>query len=292
MVGESNKLRRGKLGLAIFIGFIIPFAVTFAPTAEQHFASRVAGIALFPASASQQTFFEVTTYINSQAIGTTVPTSLELASLYQNYTSSSRYSLQVEVSGSVSSGSNVTLNVVPDFSVNSTIFGASTLNVFLISPSGLVVATWPKGDALSQVEFGTNQPVGFSAPGNYYPEGQSIYNSFSSGSLWFSYPIPKATTSTGTWEIYAFFASAGGFYAPKSPAVGATSFEVAAGSTEPAILGSTYSFLEFVGTWSLIAGIVKYGLERYPKKWIIRNWPIILGAILLLIYIILRFVIL
>lgn len=285
---RSNMNNQMRNGIAIAIGFLIPFLITYAPSLGGTSSQISGAVSLLPASTSQQTYLQARTYLDDVPVGQSIPTSLELASLYQNYTTL-HYSIGLSVAGSISSGSNVTFKVTPNFSINSSLLTSLTLHAFLVGPSELVVATWPVGDALAQANFGSNV-VGFKTT-SYSYQSELVYNELEANTLSFTFPIPKTGSSVGTWQVFVFLVKEPIPQSGTVIAAGANSFNVPQPSNESPTLSTAYGLLQFFGAWTLIAGVVRYSFKHYPEHWLANNWPIVLGISLLVIYLLLRFVV-
>jgi len=251
-------------------------------------SSTVGAFALSPASGSQQTLLISNTYVDSAAVGVSYPMSVMIALICQNLSQQApKTLLPTMISDVVDGGSNATFSLKPSTPLNSSTFYNLDLHVFLISPTGVLVATFPPKDALVETQAGTNA-VGFKNP-SYSPKETQVINALASGTPRFTYPIPASDASVGVWKVYAFLVSSSSFQIAVQPiAVGAASFEVPQPSSLPAPLQTTWNVFQFLASWAFIAGIAKFAIDKYPGDWVRKNWPLVLGVILMAIYLTLR----
>jgi len=276
-------------GIAVVLGFLIPFFVWLVPLAPNLAGSGSPAYSLSPASDSQQTLLIPTSSFNGVPVGKTIPVSIEIPSLYLNLSQKYKNVLSLPLTtGSVIGGNNVTFSVNPQFAVPQ---GITVLHVFLFSPEGLLVATSPPGDTLTQSGFYQNV-YGFKVTYyNTYAQQNAITTALASGTLKFTYEIPASDASVGTWKIFAFLEIS--VYKNgqqlNEVGLGAASFTVPQHSNIPGPLSSAYDIFQFLATWAFIAGVAKFAIDRYPANWVRKNWPLVLGSILMAVYLILRF---
>jgi len=216
--------------------------------------------------------------------------SVAIATLYQNLSLKAGKPLVLSpASNVIVGGANITFSLAPSTAIDTS---SSNVNIhlFLISPSGLLTASFPVGDALVQTAFGANS-IWFKFGSNYpyYPAMPMVKNALASGTLRFTSQIPTSSTSVGIWKVYAFLVVAPISIGTQTTLLGVTSFEVPQPSNVPEPLATAYDVFQFFATWAFIAGVAKFAIDQYPANWVRKNWPLVLGCVLMTIYLTLRF---